>query len=61
MYELRITLACRPLALFVPLAAMVFSLKTCEDYLRAILMHQMQHGTLAPGTGAPECCFQTTL
>ena len=44
----------RPVALFIPLAAIVFSLKNCEGYIRAILIKQLERRSLHRGAGAPE-------
>jgi hypothetical protein len=42
---------CRPVALFIPLAAIVFSLKNCEGYIRAILIKQLESEKLSRGAG----------
>ena len=42
---------CRPVALFIPLAAIVFSLKNCEGYIRAILVKQLESEKLSRGAG----------
>ena len=41
----------RPVALFVPVAAIVFSLKNCEGYIRAILIKQLERQSLNKGAG----------
>ena len=47
------TVVCaRPVALFMPLAAIVFSLKNCEGYIRAILIKQLERRSLNKGAGA---------
>ena len=40
------------MALFIPLAAIVFSLKNCEGYIRAILIKQLERRSLHRGAGA---------
>ncbi len=39
------------MALFIPLAAIVFSLKNCEGYIRAILIKQLESEKLSKGAG----------
>ena len=39
------------MALFIPLAAIVFSLKNCEGYIRAILIKQLENEKLSRGAG----------
>jgi len=45
------TCARRPVALFIPVAAIVFSLKNCEGYIRAILIKQLENDKLSRGAG----------
>ncbi len=39
------------MALFIPVAAIVFSLKNCEGYIRAILIKQLENDKLSRGAG----------
>ena len=39
------------MALFIPVAAIVFSLKNCEGYIRAILIKQLENEKLSRGAG----------
>ena len=48
----RTTVSARPVALFTPLAAIVFSLKNCEGYIRAILIKQLERRSLNKDAGA---------
>ena len=51
VHAVHVVLGRRPVALFIPLAAIVFSLKNCEGYIRAILVKQLESETLSKGAG----------
>ncbi len=41
------TRMCRPAALFIPIVAVVYSIKEVESYLQAILVWQLNHNFLS--------------